>query len=93
MEVLRWTGSSYSDHLHLSADLTDSGWRLYHCPDPRLSAAHLTDGAVARHDVSKEQRDAHVPALGRTRGELIDLSAQRRLDTRCRVADEGSTSA
>ena len=76
MEVIRWNGSSYSDHLHLSADLTESGWRLYHCPDPRLSAVHLRYGAVARHDVSKEERDALLPALGRTRGELIDLPAQ-----------------
>jgi hypothetical protein len=30
--------ASYSDHLHLSADLTDAGGHLYHCPDPRLAA-------------------------------------------------------
>lgn len=80
--------SSYSDHLHLSADLTDNGWRLYHCPDPRLSAVHLKFGAVGRYTTAAEECGALLPALGRGLGELIDLSAQPRVDTGCRVADD-----
>lgn len=40
--------SGYSDHLHLSADLADCGASMYHCPDPRLGAAHLKFGATAQ---------------------------------------------
>ena len=47
--------TSYSDHLHLSADLAAAGYHLYHCPDPRLSAVHLKFGAVGRYPLDATQ--------------------------------------
>ncbi len=58
--------SSYSDHLHLSSDLTDTGTRLFHCPDFRLGAAHLKWGAVGRYPLA-EDRQARTADQGRQR--------------------------
>lgn len=80
--------SSYSDHLHLSADLTDTGARLYHCPDPRLGAAHLKWGAVGRYPLDPVDLGTWLPGLGRRFADLVDLSAVPRQDTGCRVADD-----
>ncbi len=79
--------SSYSDHLHLSADLTDLGATLYYCPDPRMSAAHLKFGAVGRFTVDGTDLATVIPALRRRFGELVDLARQPRIDTGCRVPD------
>ncbi|MGH3854817.1 MAG: glycosyltransferase family 2 protein [Pseudonocardiaceae bacterium] len=81
-----WT-SSYSDHLHLSADLTDVGAALYHCPDPRVSAAHLKFGAAGRFPVYDTDLATVIPALRRPLAELVDLAREPRLDTGCRVPD------
>src|SRR5262249_48650290 len=61
--------TSYSDHLHLSADLADAGVRLYHCPAPRLSAVHLKYGAAGRYPSSAADLDSWLPPLGRRLGE------------------------
>jgi hypothetical protein len=79
--------SSYSDHLHLSADLTDIGATLYHCPDPRVSAAHLKFGAAGRFSVDDTDLATVIPALRRTFTELVDLACEPRTDTGCRVPD------
>ncbi|HEX5495281.1 MAG TPA: glycosyltransferase [Mycobacteriales bacterium] len=79
---------SYSDHLHLAADLTDTGGHLYHCPDPRLAAVHLKFGAAGRFPVHPDDLTTPLPTLGRPFGELVELSAVRRTDTGCRVTDE-----
>lgn len=79
--------SSYSDHLHLSADLTDVGASLYHCPDPRVSAAHLKFGATGRFAVDDTDLATVIPALRRRFGELVELARQPRIDTGCRVPD------
>ena len=84
VDLTGWN-SSYSDHLHLSADLTDSGVHLYHCPDHRLGAAHLKWGAVGRFPMADQ--DVMLPTLGRRLGELINLAAQPRQFTGCRVPD------
>ena len=77
--------SSYSDHLHLSADLTDLGATLYHCPDPRASAAHLKFGAAGRFPVDEGDLATVIPALSRPFGELVELARHPRTDTGCRV--------
>jgi hypothetical protein len=79
--------SGYSDHLHLSADLAAAGVRLYHCPDPRLGAAHLKFGAAGRYRAPRRDRASVVPALGRPFGELVDLSAAPREQTGHRLSD------
>jgi Glycosyl transferase family 2 len=79
--------SSYSDHLHLSADLTDTGATLYHCPDPRASAAHLKFGAAGHFLVDDADLATVIPPLGRPFGELVELARQPRTDTGCRVPD------
>ncbi len=79
--------SSYSDHLHLSADLTDVGAMLYHCPDPRASAAHLKFGAAGRFPLDDTDLATVIPALQRPFAELVELACQPRIDTGCRVPD------
>lgn len=79
--------TSYSDHLHLSADLTDAGGHLYHCPDPRLGAIHLKFGAVGRYQLTDADLEACLPGVSRRLGELVALSAVPRTGTGCRVAD------
>lgn len=79
--------SSYSDHLHLSADLTDLGAMLYHCPDPRVSAAHLKFGAAGRFPLNGTDLATVIPALQRPFGELVELACVPRTDTGCRVPD------
>jgi hypothetical protein len=79
--------TSYSDHLHLSADLTGAGRHLYHCPDPRLAAVHLKFGAAGRYQVAGTDMQQNLPGVGRTLGELVALSAAPRTQTGCRVAD------
>lgn len=79
--------SSYSDHLHLSADLTDLGATLYHCPDPRISAAHLKFGAAGRFPLDEADLATVIPALARPFGELVEVAAHPRTDTGCRVPD------
>ncbi len=79
--------SSYSDHLHLSADLTDIGATLYHCPDPRVSAAHLKFGAAGRFQVENTDLATVIPALRRPFAELVNLACEPRIDTGCRVPD------
>ena len=67
VDLSSWA-SSYSDHLHLSADLTDTGTRLWHCPDPRLGAAHLKWGAVGRtHRSAEDFEQARTADQGRQR--------------------------
>ncbi|MEH1130673.1 glycosyltransferase family 2 protein [Micromonospora sp. CPCC 206061] len=87
VDMSAWT-SSYADHLHLSADLTDTGAHLYHCPDPRLSAVHLKFGAIGRYRLDPMELDAPLPALDRPLRDLVDLAARPRSDTGCRVSDE-----
>lgn len=79
--------SSYSDHLHLSADLTDLGATLYHCPDPRVSAVHLKFGAASRFPVDEVDLASVIPALARPLRELVELARHPRTDTGCRVPD------
>ncbi|MGH3812986.1 MAG: glycosyltransferase family 2 protein [Pseudonocardiaceae bacterium] len=79
--------SSYSDHLHLSADLTDVGAMLCHCPDPRASAAHLKFGAAGRFPLDDTDLATVIPALQRPFAELVELASQPRTDTGCRVSD------
>lgn len=79
--------SSYSDHLHLSADLTDVGATLYHCPDPRVSAAHLKFGAAGRFSLDDTDLVTVISALQRRFAELVELACQPRTDTGCRVPD------
>ncbi|MEV6350264.1 glycosyltransferase [Actinoplanes sp. NPDC051851] len=86
-DLSHWS-SSYSDHLHLSADLSDTGARLYHCPDPRLGAAHLKWGAVGRYRLHDDDLAATVPILGRRFADLVALAAQPRTDTGCRIAED-----
>lgn len=83
-DLSRWP-TSYSDHLHLSADLTAAGATLYHCPDPRLGSAHLKFGAVSRYPLHDSELQTVLPSLGRTLGELVGLSALPRTGTGCRV--------
>ena len=85
-DLSAWT-TSYSDHLHLSADLTDTGGHLYHCPDPRLAAAHLKFGATGRFPLHPDDLIAYLPTLRRPFAELVELSAVPRTDTGCRVTD------
>lgn len=80
--------TSYSDHLHLSADLTAAGARLYHCPDARLAAAHLKWGAVGRFPLHPDDLATYLPAVGRCFGDLVALAEQPRTRTGCRVPDE-----
>lgn len=86
VDLSSWA-SSYSDHLHLSADLTDVGTRLWHCPDPRLGAVHLKWGATGRYPLAVEDLTTTVPILDRPLSDLVTLAAQPRADTGCRVAD------
>jgi len=79
--------TSYSDHLHLSADLTDAGGHLYHCPDPRLAAIHLKFGAVGRYQPVSADLQACLPGVSRRLAELVALAAAPRTGTGCRVAD------
>ncbi|MEV4416198.1 glycosyltransferase [Catellatospora sp. NPDC049609] len=79
--------TSYSDHLHLSADLADAGAGLCHCPDPRIGSAHLKYGAVSRYPLHDDDLRTILSGVGRALGELVDLSARPRVDTGCRVAD------
>jgi hypothetical protein len=79
--------ASYSDHLHLSADLTDADGHLYHCPDPRLAAIHLKFGAAGRYQLSDADLQTCLPGVGRSLGELVDLAATPRSGTGCRVTD------
>jgi hypothetical protein len=79
--------TSYSDHLHLSADLTGTGRHLYHCPDPRLAAIHLKFGAAGRYHLADTDLEQYLPGVGRTLGELVALSAAPRTGTGCRVTD------
>ena len=67
--------TSYSDHLHLSADLTDAGGHLYHCPDPRLGAIHLKFGAVGRYQLTDADLQACLPGVSRRLGELVAPTA------------------
>jgi hypothetical protein len=79
--------ASYSDHLHLSADLTGIGGHLYHCPDPRLSAVHLKFGAAGRYPACPADMTEMLPGTGRRLGELAALAATPRTATGCRVPD------
>lgn len=83
---LSYWRSGYADHLHLSADLAGAGARLYHCPDPRLSAVHLKFGAAGRYPAGS-QEPALVPCLGRPLAELIVLSSVPRTYTGHRLPD------
>ncbi|MFJ2032008.1 glycosyltransferase family 2 protein [Streptosporangium sp. NPDC087985] len=80
--------SAYPEHLYLSADLTDAGYTLYHCPDPRLGAAHLKFGAAGRFTPPGRTGDENLPGVGRTLAELIDLARRPADDTGNRVPDE-----
>jgi hypothetical protein len=73
--------------LHLSADLTDNGAHLYHCPDPRLAAVHLKFGAAARYPLDPADMALILAGPERPLGELVALSEQPRSDTGCRVPD------
>jgi hypothetical protein len=79
--------TGYSDHLHLSADLADAGAGLYHCPDPRLGAAHLKFGAAGAYPVHPGDLDATAGTLGRPFGDLVALSAVARTGSGHQVAD------
>jgi hypothetical protein len=79
--------TGYSDHLHLSADLAAAGAHLYHCPDPRLGAAHLKFGAAGAYPLDHDDLDAAVGALGRPFGDPVALSAVPRAGSGHRVAD------
>ncbi|HEY2579269.1 MAG TPA: glycosyltransferase [Streptosporangiaceae bacterium] len=78
--------TGYSDHLHLSADLAAAGAHLYHCPDPRLGAAHLKFGAAGAYPLDGDDLAA-VGALGRPFGDLVAMSAVPRAGSGHRVAD------
>lgn len=86
VDLSAWA-SSYSDHLYLSAALTDAGGLLYHCPDPRLSAVHLKFGAVGRYPLRHGDLDAVLPGPGQRLRDLVNLSTAPRTDTGCRVTD------
>jgi hypothetical protein len=79
--------TGYSDHLHLSADLAAAGARLYHCPDPRLGAAHLKFGALGAYPLDRGDLDSPVGTLGRAFRDLVTLSAVPRPGSGHRVAD------
>jgi Glycosyl transferase family 2 len=79
--------SGYSDHLHLSASLTGTGAHLYHCPDPRLGAAHLKFGAAGAYPLNPAELSTVIAALGRPFGDLVTLSAVPRAGTGHRLAD------
>jgi hypothetical protein len=79
--------TGYSDHLHLSADLAATGASLYHCPDPRLGAAHLKFGAEGAYPLDQTDLDTPCPALGRRLGDLAALSAVPRTRSGHRVTD------
>jgi len=79
--------TGYSDHLHLSADLAAAGAHLYHCPDPRLGAAHLKFGAVGAYPLDDGDLDTAAGGLGRPFGDLVALSAVPRAGSGHRVAD------
>jgi hypothetical protein len=80
--------TGYSDHLHLSADLAASGARLYHCPDPRLGAAHLKFGAAGAYPLDEDDLGTDTGTLGRPFGDLVALSAVPRPGSGHRVADD-----
>lgn len=86
-DLSRAWASSYSDHLHLSADLTDAGSTLYHCLDPRVSAAHFKFGAAGRFPLDRTDLATVVPTLGRPLGQLVELACRPRTNTGCRVPD------
>lgn len=79
--------SGYSDHLHLSASLTDTGAHLYHCPDPRLGAAHLKFGAAGAYPLDPADLGTVIAALGRPLADLVAISAVPRAGTGHRLAD------
>jgi hypothetical protein len=79
--------SGYSDHLHLSAALTDAGAHLYHCPDPRLGAAHLKFGAAGAYPLDPAELNTVIGALGRPFGDLVTISAVPRTGTGHRLSD------
>jgi hypothetical protein len=79
--------TGYSDHLHLSADLAAAGAHLYHCPDPRLGAAHLKFGAAGAYPLDPGDLHTAISALGRPFGDLVTLSAVPQADSGHRVAD------
>jgi Glycosyl transferase family 2 len=79
--------SGYSDHLHLSAALTDTGAHLYHCPDPRLGAAHLKFGAAGAYPLDPAELNTVIGSLGRPFGDLVAISAVPRTSTGHRLAD------
>jgi Glycosyl transferase family 2 len=79
--------SGYSDHLHLSAALTDAGAHLYHCPDPRLGAAHLKFGAPGAYPLDPADLGTVIAALGRPLADLVNISAVPRAGTGHRLAD------
>jgi hypothetical protein len=79
--------SGYSDHLHLSAGLADAGAQLYHCPDPRLGAAHLKFGAVGAYPLDAAELGTVIAALGRPFGDLVKISAVPRTGTGHRLTD------
>jgi glycosyl transferase family 2 len=85
-DVSAWA-TGYSDHLHLSADLAAAGAHLYHCPDPRLGAAHLKFGAPGAYSVDDGDLDTPIGALGRPFGDLVALSAVPRAGSGHRVSD------
>jgi hypothetical protein len=85
-DLSEWA-TGYSDHLHLSADLAAAGAHLYHCPDPRLGAAHLKFGATGSYPLDPGELHAAVSALGRPFGDLVALSAVPRVGSGHRVAD------
>lgn len=79
--------SGYSDHLHLSAALTGAGAGLYHCPDPRLGAAHLKFGVAGAYPLNTAELTTVIGALDRPFGDLVALSAVPRTGTGHRLAD------
>lgn len=79
--------TGYSDHLHLSADLAAAGAHLYHCPDPRLGAAHLKFGAAGAYPLDDGDLDTAAGGLGRPFRDLVALSAAPRVGSGHRVGD------
>lgn len=69
------------------ADLAAAGAHLYHCPDPRLGAAHLKFGAAGAYPLDQGDLDAAAGVLGRPFGDLVALSAVPRAGSGHRVTD------
>lgn len=88
LDLSMWE-TDYSEHIELSYELSKSGYKMFHLPDPRVGVLHLQFGSpTAKTTQIDIDQCREFQGLSISMQEVFTISGLEYDSTGCRVSDE-----